>query len=258
MRRVFSFISVLGLALLTQQGVASATPTVTFKAEAVPIPGFAHTGNILGAGTDVKLEYLIGGDEYFNSPPPIIGLNIYVPRGSVLHTSGFPVCPEEMLMNVGPSACPKDSSAGPVSTVIGFVTFGGERVEESAEVFSFFRPGGGLEFLADGHSPVSLEVLDKGHYSHPNGIDGYGFEEEEEVPLIASVPGAPYVSVKSITGTFGAAIKSHGQTIYYGRLPKTCPKGGFPVKTEVIFAENGEASKPERVTALYSAPCPPR
>lgn len=258
MRRAFICVAVLGLALLVQQDVASATPTVTFKAQAVPIPGFPHTGNILGAGTDVKLEYLIGGDEYFDSPPPIIGLNIYVPRGSVLHTSGFPACPEELLETAGPSACPKGSSAGPVGTAIGFVTFAGERVEERAEVFSFFRPGGGLEFLADGHSPVALEVIDKGSYSHANGIDGYGFEEEEEVPLIASVPGAPYASVKSITGTFGAAIESHGKTIYYGRLPKTCPQGGLPVKTEVIFAENGEPSKPEAVAAFYKAPCPSR
>ncbi|HLH14469.1 MAG TPA: hypothetical protein VKV16_06735, partial [Solirubrobacteraceae bacterium] len=63
-------------------------------------------------------------------------------------------------------------------------------------------------------------------------------------------------SVKTIKVKAGSAYKSHGKTIYYGRVPKTCPKGGFPVKTEVIFAENGEESKPESVTALYKAPCP--
>ena len=76
------------------------------------------------------------------------------------------------------------------------------------------------------------------------------------MPLVATVPGAPYASVTAITGKFGAAMKSHGRTIYYGRIPKTCPKGGFPLKTEVIFAENGEPSKPETVTAFYKAPCP--
>ena len=74
--------------------------------------------------------------------------------------------------------------------MLGYVAFGGERVEETAELISFFRPGGGLEYLADGHSPVALEILSKGRFSHLNGIDGYGFEEEEEVPLIATVPGA--------------------------------------------------------------------
>lgn len=204
----------------------------------------------------MTLEYVIGGTEYFGSAPPIIGANFYAPKGSVVHPGGFPTCAEATIVNVGPSACPKGSSAGPIGTVLGYVTFGGERVEESAELFSFIRPSGGLEYFTDGHSPVSLEVLTKAHYSHLGGVDGYGFEEEEEVPLIATVPGAPYASVKTITGEFGAAIKSHGKTIYYLRLPKTCPKGGFSLKTEAIFAENGEPSKPEPVTAFYTAPCP--
>jgi hypothetical protein len=258
MRRASTCVAVLGLALLALPGVTLATPTITFKLQAVPIPGFPHTGNILGAGADVKFEYVIGGTEYSGSAPPLIAANFYAPKGTVPHTGGFPTCAEEAILNIGPSACPKGSSAGPIGTVLGYVTFGGERVEESAELFSFFRPGGGLEYFADGHTPVSLEVLTKGRYSHPGGVDGYGFEEEEEVPLIATVPGAPYASVKTITAKFGAAIKSHGKTIYYFRLPKTCPKGGFPLKTEAIFAENGEPSRPEPVTAFYKAPCPRR
>lgn len=256
MRRAPAYIAVVGLALLALTGVASATPTVTFKMKAVPIPGFPHTGNILGAGSDVEFEYAIGGSEYFGSAPPLIGANFYAPKGGVVHPDGFPTCTETVLLEDGPSACPKGSSAGPIGTVLGYVAFGGERVEESGELFSFFKPGGGLEYFADGHSPVALEILTKGHFSHLGGIDGWGFEEEEEVPLIATVPGAPYASVKSIVAKFGAAIKSHGRTDYYFRLPKTCPKGGFPLKTEAIFAEDGEPSKPEIVTALYKAPCP--
>jgi hypothetical protein len=100
--------------------------------------------------------------------------------------------------------------------------------------------------------------LGRSGFWHPSGINGYGLEEEEEVPLIASVPGAPYASVKTITGKFGAAIKSHGKTIYYFRIPKSCPTGGFPLKAEVIFAEDGEPSRPEPVSAFYKAPCPHR
>jgi len=258
MRKVSTCVAVLGLALLAMPGVAGATPTVSFKAEAVPIPGFPHTGNILGAGTDLKTEYAIGGTEYFGSPPPIIGVNFYLPAGATLHPSGFPTCPEETILKVGPGACPKGSAAGPVGSVLGYVTFGGERVEETAELFSFFKPGNGIEFFAFGHTPTVIEILSKGTYVHLGGAAGYGPEAVISVPLIASVPGAPYASVKTITGKFGAAIKSHGKTIYYGRVPKTCPKAGFKVKTEVIFAENGEESKPEPVTALYTAPCPRR
>ncbi len=83
---------------------------------------------------------------------------------------------------------------------------------------------------------------------------------ETIVPLVASVPGAPYASVTSITVKAGSAYTTgrgkHKKTIYYGKVPTKCPKGGFPMKTEVVFAENGEESKPESVTETYKAPCP--
>jgi len=256
MRRASICFVILGLASLALAGFASAAPTVKFKAEAVPIPGFPHTGDILGAGTDLKTEYVIEGTEYFGSPPPIIGVNFYTPKGSVLHQSGFKTCPEATIEKLGPGACPKGSAAGPVGMVLGYVTLGGERVEEETELFSFFKPGGGIEFFAFGHTPTVIEILSKGKYINLNGAGGYGPEAVVTVPEIASLPGAPYASVKTITGKFGAAIKSHGKTIYYGRVPKTCPKGGFKLKTEVIFAENGEESKPVTVPAEYTAPCP--
>jgi hypothetical protein len=256
MRRALSCIATLSVALLALPGVASATPTVTFKALAVPIPGFKGTGNILGAGAAVLAEYQIAGTEYQGSPPPIIGVNVYLPKGTKLHTSGFPTCTTSILEQFGPVKCPKGSAAGPTGKVVGFVTFGGERVIEEAELKSYYSPGGGLEFFTDGHSPVSLEILSKGSYVNLNGAAGYGPELKTIVPLVPSVPGAPYASVKSITVKAGSAFKKGGKTIYYGRVPTKCPKGGFPIKTEVIFAENGEESKPEVVTATYKAPCP--
>ena len=54
MRRASTCLAVLGLVAAGAAGVASAAPTVTFKAKAVPIPGFPHTGNILGAGAALK------------------------------------------------------------------------------------------------------------------------------------------------------------------------------------------------------------
>ncbi len=256
MRRASTCLAVLGLAVLALPGVASALPTVTFKAQAVPIKGFPHTGNILGAGAAVQAEYTIAGTEYQGSPPPIIGINFFLPTGAKLHTSGFPTCSKPTLEQFGPIKCPKGSAAGPIGKALGFVTFGGERVEEAAEISSFYAPGGGLEFFTDGHTPVSLEILSNGHYISLGGGGGYGPRLITEVPLIASVPGAPYASVKYINVKAGSAYKSKGKTIYYGRMPKKCPKGGFPIKTEVIFAENGEMSKPETVPATYKAPCP--
>lgn len=260
MRRASTCLAVLGASAvslaLALPGVASATPTVKFRAQAVPIPGFRGTGNILGAGAAVEAEYKIEGTEYQGSPPPIIGINFYLPKGTVLHTSGFPTCSTQTLEQIGPSGCKKAAAAGPLGKVVGFVSLGGERVIENAELSSWYAPGGGISFFTDGHSPVSLEILSKGKYVNLGGGGGYGPELEAEVPLVASLPGAPYASVKEIKVKAGSAYKSHGKTIYYGRVPKSCPKGGFPIKSEVIFAENGEKSKPIVVPVTYKAPCP--
>jgi hypothetical protein len=256
MRKALICLATLSVALLALPGAASAVPTVKFKAKAVPIPHFPGTGNYFGAGAAVLAEYEITGTEYQGSPPPIIGVNVYLPKGTKLHPSGFPSCSTATLEQYGPIKCPKGSAAGPIGTVLGFVTFGGERVEEHAELSSFYSPGGGLEFFTDGHSPVSLEILSKGSYVNLNGAAGYGPELKTIVPLVPSVPGAPYASVKSITVKAGSAYKKKGKTTYYGTVPKTCPKGGFPIKTEVIFAENGEESKPLTVTQNYKSPCP--
>ncbi len=258
MRRASTCLAVLGLALLALPGAASAVPTVKFKAKAVPIPGFPETGNIFGAGSAVQAEYEISGTEYAGGPPPIIGVNFFLPKGTKLHTTGFPTCSKSTLEQFGPIKCPKGSAAGPVGKALGFVTFGSERVEEATELSSFYAPGGGIEFFANGHTPVSLEILSSGHYTNLGGAGGFGPELLTEVPLIASVPGAPYASVKSINIKAGSAYKSKGKTIYYGTVPNSCPKGGFPIKTEVIFAENGEPSKPITVAASYKAPCPTR
>jgi hypothetical protein len=258
MRRALICLAAVGVAALAAPGAAPALPTVKFKAFAVPIPHFKHTGNILGAGSALQSEYVIEGTEYEGSPPPVIGINVYLPKGTKLHPSGFPTCTKAVLEQFGPIRCPKGSAAGPTGKVLGYVTFGGERVEEAAELKSFYAPGGGFEFFTDGHTPVSLEILSNGHFKNFVGGGGFGPKFEAEVPLVPSVPGAPYASVKTITVKTGSAYKRHGKTVYYGRVPKRCPKGGFPIKTEVIFAENGEMSKPETVTANYKAPCPRR
>src|SRR4051812_38126439 len=132
MRRASTVLAVLALGLLALPAVASATPVVKFKAVAVPIPGFPHTGNILGAGAAVHAEYKIEGTEYGGFPPPIIGVNFYLPTGTVLHTTGFPTCSKSVLEQVGPSGCKKSSEAGPIGKVVGVVSFGTERVEETA------------------------------------------------------------------------------------------------------------------------------
>src|SRR5271157_284986 len=220
MRRASTCLAVVGLALMAFTGVASAAPTVKLKAEAVPIPGFPHTGNIYGAGAAVKAEFEITGTEYGGFPPPLVGVNFYLPKGTKIHNTGFPTCARSNLetSGMGPSACPKGSAAGPVGHVLGIVAFGKTRVPEEATLESFYAPGGGIEFFTSGHSPVSLEILSTGHYVSLSGAGGFGPELISEVPLVETVPGAPDASVEKINVKAGSAFKKGKKTIYYGTV----------------------------------------
>jgi hypothetical protein len=256
MRRASTCVAILGLLVFALTGVASAAPTVTLKGEAVKIPGFPHTGNILGAGADVKFEIGISGTEYGGYPPPIQQVKLYFPKGVKLDPGPFKTCSTKLVVEeLTPEKCPKGSIAGKGSAE-GFVVFGSERVPETVSLESFFAPGAGINTFIAGHTPASIEKASPAKYVNLGGAGGYGPELIAQVPLIQTVPGAPDASTAHISVTGGAAIKKHGKAIYYGTMPKKCPKGGYPVKAEIVFAENGLESTPVTSTALFKAPCP--
>jgi hypothetical protein len=248
MRRISTCLAVLGLAVLGMSATAAAAPTITLKAKAVPIPGFPHTGNILGAGAALQAEYTISGTEYGGFPPPLIGVKFYGPASAKLHPQGFATCAASVIEAQGPGPCPKASIAGPKGSASGVVSFGTERVQETVSVQPFFAPGGNLEFFADGTSPVSIEVLSKG--SVVSSSPPFGPTVVAEVPLVESVPGALDASVEAIDVEVGAAYKKGKKTNYYITVPKKCPKGGFPLKTEMSFLGGATAE------TTYKAPCP--
>jgi hypothetical protein len=276
MRRASTCLAVLGLVALALPAVAAAeeipTPTITvFKAKAVPIPKpgggtYPETGNIFGAGAAVEVNYEIAGSGYGATPqnptggiPPLSQVNFYLPKGTKLHPQGFATCSESALAEKGASGCSTKSHASPVGSAIGEVTFGNERVPEETTLQGFFAPGGGLLFFTKGTSPVALEIISAGHFT--NAAAPYGKEFIALVPPVKSVPGAPLASVKAIHVKTGAAFKKGKQLISFGTIPLTCPKGGFPIKTELIFGgEYGGAREfgipAKTATATYKAPCP--
>jgi hypothetical protein len=252
--------------------VATAAPTVTFKAKAVPIPKpgggtYPHTGNILGAGTAFQAEYAIEGSGYGATPqkpaggiPPLSAVNFYSPAGVKLNYAPFGKCTEDVLKNTGPSGCPKSSVASPVGSALGEVTFGTERVPETATLQAFFAPGNSLLFYVQGSSPVSLEFVSGGTNVN-SGQPPYGLELKTTVPAIATVPGAPLASTKIINIKVGAAVKKGKRLLSYITVPAKCPAGGFPVKSELTFGGSfgGEREfgiPAETVTVEYKLPCP--
>jgi hypothetical protein len=247
-RRASALLALLGLAVLAVASAVSAAPIVTIKTKALPIPGFPGTGNLLGAGAIIELDAKITGTEYGGFPPPLTGVKYYAPAGAKLHPQGFATCSPAVIEESGPGPCPKQSIAGPKGSGVGVVSFGDERVEETASVQPFFAPGGNLEFFVDGTTPVSLEILASGHvvsFAPPFGLEVIG-----EVPLIESVPDAPDASFEQGTIEVGAAYRDGKRTVSYVTVPKKCPKGGLPVKVELSFLGGATAE------ASYKMPCP--
>lgn len=251
MRRASTCLALLGcLAALGLPAAASAAPAVTLVAKAVPLKGYPGTGNILGAGAAVEFKITIKGTESTGGvPSQLVGVKTWLPAGTLLHPAGFVTCPPATLENTGPSGCPVKSQASPVGTAGVVDPIGGELVKENATLQAFFAPGGQLQFYTNAASPISAQLIaSTGHYVTSSAP--YGPQFIGNVNLINSVPGAPPVSTESINIKVGAAYKQGKKTIYYGTVPKKCPKSGFPLKLELNF-NSGES-----VTTKYNAPCP--
>jgi hypothetical protein len=252
-------LSCLAVMALGLPAVASARPTVIVKAKIVPIPvnpgspnspTYPGTGNILGAGAALEAELSISGTEYGGYPSPVTGIVAELPAGVKLHPQGFITCPLSILESHEVQKCPKKSIAGSKGEVLGVVSFGGTRVQEKLSLQAFFAPGDKLAFFAEGTSPASIEVLTTG--SLTTAPPPFGPKFTAAVPLVVTVPEAPYGSALSIKGVIGAAYKQGKKLISYGTVPKTCPKGGFKGKVEVTFLSG------ETVTDEPTVPCPKR
>jgi hypothetical protein len=233
--------------------LATATPQVTLRVKPVSIKGFKGTGDILGAGADVEAEYKIKGTEYGGFPPPLIGVNFYSPAGVKLNPKPFRTCAPAVLEEKGSEGCSKKSQASPVGEALGVVAFGETRVEEKATLQAFFAPGGSLAFYVTGSTPVSLAFVSKGNFT--TASPPFGPKLVAEVPLVETVPGAPDASVLSFKIKVGAAVKKGKKVESYINLPKKCPKGGFPVKSELMYAALG-GLEAQTVTVNYTVPCP--
>lgn len=256
MRRASTRLAVMALALLGMAlpAAAVAAPSVTFKAKAIPIKknaaskggaNWPGTGNILGAPTAVEAEFKITGTEYFGSPSPLTNVTVTFPTGSKVTTKGFTTCSPSIIESHEVQKCPKKSIAGPVGEAGGVVSFGSTRVHEKLTVQPFFAQGGGLAFYAEGREPALIELVSKGAFTSLSPTPTLS----TEVPLVITVPEAPYGSAEYIKVDVGAAFMKGKKLVSYGTLPKKC-KGSFHVTATLKFLSG------ESVNATAAPPCP--
>ena len=235
-------VSAVALTLLLCPGAAWGKPTVTLAPE--------FTSGALGGPGSVNATVRVEGTEYGGFPPPVIGVVMRLPAGTTVAAGDHATCSKQVLEQVGPSACPHGSAAGPVGEALAIVSFGSERVEESAYLESFFAPGGELLFFFDGHSPVSLEILGTANVA--------GNVITIELPLVSTVPGAPYASLKNFDFHLGEteAEEESSHLVSGVTLPGECPAASFSWSTAVDFDEGGSnPPEPEIVEAAVQTGC---
>ena len=219
----------------------------------------------LGAAATIEFGIQIAGARSGQAgkiPAPLTEMDLTYPANFHLGASelGVENCPPAALQARGPEACPPDSRMGKGSALVE-VPFGSEAIEERADVEMFMAPlqEGQLRmlFYASSHSPVIAQLVFPAVLA-PTPIPSEG-ALDTELPLVATFPGAPDVSVLSFSSTLGPLgltyyQRVHGRTVAYRPqgvlLPKRCPPRGFPFTAELRFADA------TAVKTLARAPCP--
>lgn len=220
------------------------------------------TPDLLNRQTTIGFDFAItapGGQV----PSPLTGVALRYPGdvGLVVSGLGLDVCSPATLNAVGPMGCPAEARMGSGSATVE-IPVGQEIVRENAPI-AIERAETkderfALTFEAEGTSPIVA------HLALPalllSADAPFGGSVAIEPPLVPSVPEAPNVSVVRIRAEIGPEHLTYfrsqrGMLVPYTprgvRLPKSCPRGGFPFTVAVSFLDGNRAH------ARTTVPCPP-
>jgi hypothetical protein len=217
----------------------------------------------LGAPTTIGFSVRLSTSEG-SAPPPLTSIDLQMPAGLnyTRTTLGLAICQPAALVAKGLAGCPANSRLGFGSAVVE-VPFGTGSGHEIPEVQAVAGPSphGNLVvlFYAKGLYPVEAQLAFAGEVLPASGR--FGSQLTTTVPLVASVPGGPDVSIVEVKTTIGPSRltyyrHSHGHLVpFHPRgvsVPERCPSGGFPFAGMFSFQDGTQAS------ASTTVPCPPR
>ena len=247
-------LAVLALVIGGLPSSASAAPTVALKA--------ALTPERLGGTTTIKFAFAVS---YASSeaPAPLTAINLRYPAHLGIATSGLGLstCQTATLQTQGPPGCPTNSLMGYGSGLV-VVPFGPQMIYEPVRLTTFMAPlqDGNLALLFDaiGETPVSAELIFHGVVLPAH--KPFGGDLTATVPLVPTWPEASDAILSRFDTTLGPEHityweYSKGQRIPYHprgiRLPRRCPRNGFPFRATLTFDGGAQAS------AHTVVPCPP-
>lgn len=248
---------VLAMAILGIQLPASASAAPPAKLHAAFVP------ERLGQTTTLEFGFSFAVPAG-QVPPPLTQIELRYPDNLGLGLSGLGLatCTSQTLEASGPSGCQPDSIMGYGATLTGIV-LGSTTISESAPITIFRTPNqaGRLAvlFAAEGTTPVDTRIVFPGLLLPAPAP--FGGVVSVGVPLVPTLPGAPYISVIQLHATIGPKKVTYyeqagGHMLAYQPkgivLPSYCPRGGFPFSAQFSFLDNSVAS------AQTSVSCPTR
>lgn len=259
-RTLWTALSLLACGCLS---ASASPPPATAAAEAQPRAALhvRLTPESLGHGTTIVFGFTIATSTG-QVPSPLMGLDLYYPANLGIATSGLGLetCSAAILELDGPEGCPSQSQMGYGKALVE-VPFGPSVLSESAQTFIFMahlHEGHlGLIFYADGHAPISAQIVFNGLVLPAAGP--FGGDLATSFPPVPTLPGAPNAAVVRLRSTIGPLHLTYFERVrgryrsYHPRgivLPSTCPHGGFRFAASFAF-ENGAHTR-----ASTSVPCP--
>lgn len=244
--------------------VSSPAPTRSVHRALTPAPitlAVKLTPERLGAGTTIAFELEI---PYRNgsTPRPVSAIDLLFPAGVGLIDSGLGLatCSPNALEASGPAGCPSDSLMGRGSARVE-IPIGEETIGETGYITTWLAPvrEGHVAMLFDveGRSPIVAQLIFTSTLLEAGAP--FGGSLSTTVPPIPTAPEAPNAAIVQMHATLGPQgityyTHAHHRTIAYHpdglRLPRTCPRGGFPFAAVVSFSDGSRAN------ARSSVPCP--
>ncbi len=212
-------------------------------------------------------ETMLGFDFHIRAthgrvPSPVRGIALRYPNDLGIATSGLGLatCRQSSLEALGLRACPPNSIMGSGAASVE-IPVGPEIVRETTKLTIVRAPVSAgrfaLIFYADGSSPVQAQLALPAFLLTSGGP--FGGNLDIHLPLVPSLPESADVALIQLRARIGPEHltyyeRVHGRTIAFRphgiRLPKSCPRGGFPFAATFAFSDGTHR------TARASTPCP--